>query len=131
MLRNALFFAVLSIFGSTAAFADCKATVFADDWVGDLRSVNDVNGWCGQRAKWYRVDTSKYQPSSYCFSHRESRYDSYGREYYVYPTLFWWKLKDFSRYYQDEVLNDISYYLRDFSYKGWPSSIKIKFEPNC
>ena len=126
---RALIVIMFALMGSTA-FADCKATVFADDWQ-ELRSVNEVNAWCGARADWYRVDKGKYQPKDYCSSSKQSRWDSYGREYFVWPTLFWWKLRDFSGYYQDDVLRDIHYFLRDFSYKGWGSSIKIKFAPNC
>lgn len=124
-----LLFIFLSIQASNLQ-ADCRASVFADDWQ-ELGSVNDVNSWCGQRANWYRIDQGKYQPKDYCFSSKQVKYDSYGRQYYVWPTLFWWHLKNFSYQYQDDVLNNIHWFLRDFSFQGWPSSIKIKFDSKC
>jgi hypothetical protein len=127
-VRSLLIFLV-ALMGN-GAYADCRASVFADDWQ-ELGSVNEVNAWCGARADWYRVDKGKYQPKSYCSTSKQSKWDSYGREYFVYPTLFWWHLKSFSYYYQEDVLNNIHWFLRDFSYKGWPSSIKIKFDPKC
>ena len=131
MLRRAILSAFLLFSFTEYAVAECKAALFADDWNGELRSVNEVNEFCAKRANWFRVDTSKYQPKDYCFSSRQSRFDSYGREYYVYPTTFWYPLKRFNAYYQDDVLRDIHYFLRDFSFKGWPSSVKIIFEPGC
>lgn len=131
MFRRLFLAAAIMLPVSNIAYSDCKATVFADDFNGSLRSVNEVNDWCSKRAGWFRVDTGKYQPKDYCFSSRQSRYDSYGRLYYVYPTQFWFQLKGFTGYYQDDVLRDIHYFLRDFSFKGWPSSVKLKFEPGC
>ena len=131
MFRFALPLLVCASLQAGSAMADCKASVFADDWDGELRSVNDVLNWCNARAGWFRIDTGKYKPKDYCFSSKQSRYDSYGNEYFVYPTLFWWHLKSFSYPYQEDVLNNIHWFLRDFSFKGWPSSIKIKFDPKC
>jgi hypothetical protein len=130
MIKKILSALILSLSMSGLAAAECKANLFADDWE-ELRTVNAVNDFCSKRAGWFRVDTAKHQQRDYCFSSKVARTDSYGRQYYVYPTLFWFQLKSFSGYDQDDVLGDIHYFLRDFSYKGWASSIKIKFEPSC
>lgn len=119
----------LSIF-ATPARAGCKADVFANYW-SELDSVNAVNQFCQQRANWFKIDAGKYQQKDYCFSSKVSRYDSYGREYFVWPTSFWFYLKSFDYYYADQTFQAIREYMRPFSYQGWPSEIKIHFSPNC
>lgn len=131
MFRVAVLLCVLHLFLPTMLLADCKATLFADDWSGDLQSVNAVNEFCSKRASWWRIDSTKYQQKDYCFTNKETRTDSYGRQYYVYPTSFWFQLKSFNAYTADDLLMSIHTYSRDFSFQGWPASVRIIFEPKC
>jgi hypothetical protein len=113
---------------SLPAVADCNAYLYADDWNGDLRSVNDVNDYCSKRANWWGI---KVDPKNYCFTRKESHKDSYGREYFVWPTSFFYKLYDLYGYDANGVLQQAHDYLGSRVYKGWPASVKLFFDSKC
>jgi hypothetical protein len=120
--------ALFMAFISFPVFGDCRANLFADDWNGSLGSVNDVNKFCYDRASWWGINT---EPKNYCFTSKQSRYDSYGREYFVWPTSFFYKLQHFQGYDSWDVLNQAKNYLGGRVYRGWSASVKIIFDPKC
>lgn len=129
--KFALLIGLITAFHPTMAIATCRATMFADDWNGDLMTVNEVNSFCSDRATWWKIDPKKYQQKDYCFSKKEERTDSNGRIYYAYPTSFWYQLKSFSANSNDEALMAMHVYARNFAFQGWPASIRIIFDPQC
>lgn len=121
-------FILFALLSAVPALADCRAYLFADDWHGSLGSVNEVNKFCYDRAKWWGINS---EPKNYCFSHKESRYDSYGREYFVWPTSFFYKLQYFQGYDSWDVLNQSKNYLGGRVFQGWQASVKIIFDQRC
>lgn len=116
------------MFISFPLLADCRSSLFADDWHGSLGSVNEVNKFCGDRANWWGI---KVEPRYYCFTRKESRFDDYGREYFVWPTSFFYRLQNFRGYDKWDVFNQTNNYLGGRVFQGWPASVKIVFDSKC
>ena len=119
---------VIALAVSEAVLADCRASLFADDYNGSLRTVNEVNRFCSERAQWWGI---KVEPKNYCYTRKESRFDDYGREYFVWPTSFFYRLQNFRGYDSWDVLNQTKDWLGGRVFQGWPASIKVIFDPKC
>jgi hypothetical protein len=61
---------------------------------------------------------------------KESRWDSYGREYFVWPTSFFYKVKEF-KYSKDYLFTGFGEWFGARVHRGFNAQVKVSYSPGC